>query len=466
MPDVKSALGHNKLYFVSTSPPPLAIFPNSYPPALLLDQYALTMLDAAVASADAQTLCTFEVFTRSLPVGRRYGVFAGVGRLLETLPHCVYSSEHLEWLIDRGTISQVTAQWLATFKFSGSIWGYAEGEVFFPNSPVLTVRAPFAECVLLETLILSILNHDSAIASAAARMVGAACGKPVVELGSRRTHESAAVAAARAAYLAGFESTSNMAAGFAYGVPTIGTSAHAFTLLYDDEERAFEAQVASQGPATTLLIDTFDSVQAARQAVEVAGVKLGGVRIDSGNLDDQATHVRAQLDAKGAVDTHIVATGDLDERRIDALKASPIDVFGVGTSLVTGSGCPTAGMVFKIAEKFDGTVWQPVAKASPDKQTVGGRKWAARELTTAGVADRELVVVSADEPHWAPHQRALVVPYVVDGAIDDAAVGASGLAAARSRCAASLAELPVSARSLAHGLAACQTALRGLSDPD
>src|SRR5207244_4365597 len=187
-------------------------------------------------------------------------------------------------LTGHGVIDEATGRWLADYRFAGDVSGYPEGELYFPGSPILTVSGTFAECVILETLILSVLNHDCAVAAGAARMVTAARGRPVIEMGSRRTHEDAAVAAARAAYLAGFAFTSNLEAGRRYGIPTAGTAAHAFTLLHDDERAAFEAQVAALGAGTTLLVDTYDITRGIELAVEVAGPGLGAVRIDSGDL--------------------------------------------------------------------------------------------------------------------------------------------------------------------------------------
>jgi nicotinate phosphoribosyltransferase len=193
---------------------------------LLTDHYELTMLQAALREGTADRRCVFEVFTRRLPEGRRYGVVAGTGRLLDAIPHFHYGDEQLARLRDTGVLDTATCDYLANYWFVGNISGYAEGELFFPGSPVLTVEGTFAETVLLETLTLSILNHDSAVASAAARMAYAAGDRPCIEMGSRRTHEEAAVAAARAAYLAGFAATSNLAAGKRFGVPTAGTAAH------------------------------------------------------------------------------------------------------------------------------------------------------------------------------------------------------------------------------------------------
>jgi len=229
------------------------------------------------------------------------------------------------------------AAWLGEYEFHGDISGYAEGELFFPGSPILTVSGSFAECVVLETLVLSVLNFDSAIAAAAARMVTAARGRPVIEMGSRRAHERAAVAAARAAYIAGFAYTSNLAAGRAYGIPTTGTAAHAFTLLHDDEQSAFGSQVAALGKNTTLLVDTYDIAQGIRTAIAVAGPDLNAIRIDSGDLSVLAAHSRELLDSLGAADTKIIVSGDLDEYAIAALAAEPVDVYGAGTAVVTGS---------------------------------------------------------------------------------------------------------------------------------
>src|ERR671917_142713 len=366
------------------------------------------MVAAPLADGTADRDCVFEVFARRLPHGRRYGVVAGTGRLLEQLPSFRFDDDELATLREQGVTDARLLDWLADFRFTGDVDGYAEGELFFPGSPVLTVRAPFAEGVLLETLVLSVLNHDSAIASAAARMVGAACERPCIEMGSRRTHEDAAVAAARAAYLVGFTATSNLEAGHRYGVPTTGTSAHAFTLLHDDEAAAFRAQVAALGVGTTLLVDTYDVDQGIRTAVEAAGPELGAIRLDSGDLPTLAAHARELLDELGATGTRIIVTSDLDEYAIAGLMAAPVDGYGVGTALVTGSGAPTVGMVYKLVER-DGV---PVAKRSENKTSTGGRKQAVRRHED-GVATTE--VVSADPIAPRDGDRDLVVPLVKGG---------------------------------------------------
>jgi nicotinate phosphoribosyltransferase len=369
------------------------------------------MLAAALADGTASRRCTFEVFARRLPDGRRYGVVAGTGRLLDELTRFRFADAELTALAENGVVGPDTLRWLADYRFAGDITGYPEGELYFPGSPVLTVTGTFAEAVILETLALSVFNHDCAIASAAARMVAAAGGRPLIEMGSRRTHEEAAVAAARAAYLAGFASTSNLEAGRRYGIPTTGTAAHAFVLLHDDERQAFASQVASSGSKTTLLVDTYDITRGIDAAVATAGPELGAIRIDSGDLGELARQAREQLDRLGARGTRIVLSGDLDEYAIAALRAEPVDAYGVGTSLVTGSGAPTAGMVYKLVE-VDG---RPVAKRSSAKESKGGRKSALRRYKPTGTALEEVVFLAEQPVAAGPHDRVLPVPLVHKG---------------------------------------------------
>jgi len=414
--------------------------------ALFTDHYELTMLAAALADGTAERRCTFEVFSRRLPSGRRFGVAAGLGRLIPEIKQFRFSDAELQRLCADGVIDEPTARYLADYRFTGDISGYAEGEPYFPYSPILSVTGSFAEAVVLETLILSVLNHDCAIAAAAARMVVAAGNRPIIEMGSRRTHEEAAVACARAAYLVGFAASSNLAAGARYGIPTTGTAAHAFTLLHDSEEAAFAAQLAALGTSTTLLVDTYDISRGIEAAIRVAGPKLGAIRIDSGDLAVLAYQSREQLDRLGATGTKIVLSGDLDEYAIAALAAAPVDSYGVGTSLVTGSGAPTAGLVYKLVarETTDGTML-PVAKRSAEKTSVGGRKFADRRRSH-GVAEAELIGVG-HPPRDDADDRPLLMPLVKGGEV----IGAEPLTAARDRHAASLAELPATARQLSRG---------------
>src|SRR4051812_40180845 len=413
--------------------------------ALLTDHYELTMVQAALRSGAAQRRCVFEVFARSLPGRRRYGVVAGLGRLVDELPGFRYDADALEFLAATGVIDRATCEWLSTYRFTGSIDGYAEGEAYFPGSPVLVVEGTFAECVVLETLILSVLNHDSAIATAAARMICAAGDRPCIEMGSRRTHERAAVASARAAYISGFATTSNLAAGDRYGVPTTGTAAHAFTLVHDDERTAFAAQVESLGAGTTLLVDTYDVEQGIRLAVEVAGTDLGAIRLDSGDLLSQAYRARELLNELGATKTRIVVTSDLDESSIARLAAAPVDGYGVGTALATGGGVPTAGFVYKLVARHDGDRWQAVEKRSVGKGSVGGRKWPVRRHE-GGRAVEECVHLGGPPP---PHddERRLLQAFVRDGDILETPT----LVEAREHCLRALGDLPDEAMMLSPG---------------
>lgn len=426
--------------------------------ALLTDKYELTMLAAALRDDTAHRRTTFEVFARRLPEGRRYGVVAGTGRFVEALTQFSFAPEELTELST--FLDSATLDFLAGYRFSGDVDGYAEGELYFPGSPVLSVHGTFAECVVLETLALSILNHDTAIASAAARMATAAYGRPMIEMGSRRTHEMAAVAAARAAYLAGFTGSSNLAAQQRYGVPALGTAAHAYTLLHTteagpDEQAAFRGQVAALGIDTTLLVDTYDITAGVANAIAAAGPQLGAVRIDSGDLGVLARQVRQQLDGLGATGTQIVVSGDLDEFSIAALRAEPVDSYGVGTSVVTGSGAPTAGMVYKLVE-VDGI---PVAKRSTHKESHGGRKQALRLAKASGTIVEEVVHPYRQAPS-APSgltARRLTVPLVSGGAPVDGHHPSADLIAARERVAAGLHSLPWDGLKLSRGEPAVPT---------
>ena len=420
--------------------------------ALLTDKYELTMLSAALRDGTADRHTTFELFARRLPDGRRYGVVAGTGRLQEALGEFRFDDDAIASLAE--FLDRPALDYLRQFRFSGDIDGYPEGELYFPNSPVLSVRGSFAECVLLETLALSIFNHDTAIASAAARMVTAADGRTLIEMGSRRTHEQAAVASSRAAYIAGFDGTSNLQAHRRYGVPALGTSAHAFTMLYTgaqgpDELSAFRAQVAALGVGTTLLVDTYDVTTGVANAVAAAGPQLGAVRIDSGDLGVLARQVRAQLDALGATATAIVVSGDLDEYAIAALRAEPVDSYGVGTSLVTGSGAPTANMVYKLVE-VDG---MPVAKRSSHKESLGGHKAATRLSKDTGTIVEEIIHPAGAPPSLGETARLLTVPLVRDGL----PVATEHLDRVRDRVADGRKSLPWEGLKLSHGEPAIPT---------
>jgi len=417
--------------------------------ALLTDHYELTMLDAARHSGQWETECVFDVFARRLPSGRRYGVVAGIGRVIEAISDFRFGEDELAFLDNADIVSADTLAWLANYQFRGDIRGYAEGEVYFPHSPILSVQGTFADAVVLETVILSILNHDSAVAAAAARMVGAAEGRPLIEMGSRRTGEHSAWAAARAAYIAGFDGTSNLEAGRRYAIPTLGTAAHAFTLLHESENEAFAAQVATLGEATTLLVDTYDIERAVTAAIEVGGVNLGAVRIDSGDLAVAAQQVRAQLDALGATSTRIVVTSDLDEYTIAGLGSAPVNAFGVGTSVVTGSGHPAAGLVYKLVARKDASgTWVSVQKTSTGKSNAGGIKTATRHLS-GGIATAEEIVVGGEDRSAVG--RSLIVNHVVAGEPVNANSPERVVITAREHHRMAMAELPADSRRLGAG---------------
>ena len=428
--------------------------------ALMTDRYELTMLDAALGDGTAERESVFEVFGRRLPGGRRYGVVAGVGRLLNAIERFRFGDAELHWLGSERMVSDRTLEWLADYRFTGSIRGYREGELYFPYSPLLTVEGSFAEAVVLETLILSVLNADSAVATAAARMVQAAAGRPVSEMGSRRAQERAAVSASRAAYIAGFAATSNLEAGRRWGVPTMGTAAHSFTLLHDSEEDAFRSQIAAMGEGTTLLVDTYDIGEGIRTAVRVAGDRLGAIRIDSGDLPVVIGEARRLLDALGAERTRITVTNDLDEYAIGTLGAMPVDAYGVGTSVVSGSGHPAAGLVYKLVEHTDATgAWRRVAKRSSEKAGTGGRKWSVRELDGDGRATAERVVIGSEPDPGTG--RPLTVPLVVDGRPEAGFLGVAGVQAAREHHAAVIQELPLEGMRLSAGDPAIPTVIQG-----
>ncbi len=402
------------------------------------------MLTSALRDGTADAPCAFEAFARTLPSGRRFGVVAGLRRLVDAIANFRFHAEELEFLRQADVIDEPTRDWLAGYRFSGDIDAYPEGELYFPGSPVLTVSGTFAEAVVLETLVLSVLNHDCAIASAAARMVTAAGERPLIEMGARRTHEEAAVASARAAYLAGFSGTSNLEAGRRYLIPTVGTAAHSFTLSHHRESEAFAAQVAALGVNTTLLVDTYDITQGIRTAIEVAGPDLGAIRIDSGDLAVMARQAREQLDSLGATHTKIVISGDLDEYSIAALAAAPVDSYGVGTALVTGSGAPTAGMVYKLVE-VDG---RPVAKRSEHKASRGGRKSALRHYKPSGTAFEESVIPYRSTPTTAADTRTLPQPLLRNG---NPVAGVPTLDESRALLRQALVSLPWEGLKLSHG---------------
>lgn len=431
---------------------------NTSSTALRTDAYELTMGDSALQAGVADQRATFELFGRRLPTGRRYGVVAGVDRAIEAVENFCFEDQQLEYIASLGLVSNPMIERLAEFRFTGKLTGYAEGSLYFPYSPILRVEGSFLECVLLETVLLSIYNHDSAIASAASRMVQATQHKfSLIEMGSRRTHESSAVAVARAAYIAGFAATSNVEAGYRYGIPITGTSAHAFTLAFAEEKDAFRAQVAALGSGTTLLVDTYDIQQGIRNAVEVAGTELGAIRIDSGDLHEETVRARQLLDSLGATSTRIILSSDIDEYSLSNMveRGTPVDGAGAGTRVATGSGHPTCGMVYKLVERedVDGTM-VPVAKRAAGKKSLGSRKTVRRTMDDSGKYTGEILFSRNDgipEEIEELRGQAMFGPQRMLYDTAPGVVARSGLQEARETLQWELAKLPIEALSVVAG---------------
>ena len=368
--------------------------PNSKSYALQTDRYEFTMLDALVQAGRAEKRSVFEVFSRDLPNGRPFGVFAGINRTLPKIDHFSFDDEILRFLKEEKIVSKDTLDYLSSFRFNGDVTSYQEGEIYFPNSPVVTVEATLGEALLLETLILSTINFDSAIASAAVRIVLAAKGKFVMEAGSRRVDPEAAVNAARAAYIGGAHVTSNLEAGRKWGIPTAGTASHAFTLSFPSELEAFENQSKYLSENSIFLVDTYDIETGIRNAVKASNSKLKGIRIDSGDLVAASKTARKLLDELGAPQAQIMVSGDLDEFKILDLSQAPIDAFESGHKLVTGSGAASAGFVYKLVateSHFETAKMVPVEKKSEGKRSLGGKKIAKRKLRFDGIAIEESI---------------------------------------------------------------------------
>lgn len=385
--------------------------------ALDTDLYQLTMMagyDAAAPDARA----TFELYVRSLPSRRHYLVAAGLHQALDYLEALRFTPEQREWLRGQPQFAGVAPRFfdetLAGLRFTGDVWAMPEGTPFFEHEPVLRVSAPLVEAQLVETALLSIINFQTLIASKAARIVSAANGRAVLEFGTRRAHgPEAGVHAARAAYLAGCAGTSNVEAGHRFGIPVSGTMAHSWVTTFMDEEEAFRAFAAVFGERAVFLIDTYDTIEAARKIVRM-GLKPLGVRIDSGDLIALSQAVRGILDAGGLRQTQIVASGDLDEWSIaEALgRQAPIDAFGVGTALSTSRDAPSLGGIYKLVEVQRGGVPVPVMKLSGGKASYPGRKQVWRRLRS-GVAYGDVIGLE-DEP-GPPDGVPLLAPVLIGG---------------------------------------------------
>ena len=413
--------------------------------ALLTDLYELTMA-ASYFAHDMNGQATFELFVRKLPGDRRFLVAAGLDDALHYLESLRFDEESIAFLRSLGIFGEAFLSFLGGIRFTGDVWAMPEGEVFFAGEPILRVTAPLIQAQIVETFLLNMVNFQSLIASKAAR-VALVCGdRQFVDFSPRRDHgPDAALKAARASYIGGASATSNVLAGRAYGIPLSGTMAHSYVMSFADEADAFRAFARDFPERSILLIDTYDTVEGARRAVRVAhelareGIRIQGVRLDSGDLAELSRRVRAILDEGGCRETRIFASGDLDEFRIKEIldAGSPVDAFGVGTQLGTSADAPALGGVYKLVEDVTG----PKMKHSPEKATWPGRKQVFRLFEDGTMAGD---IIARDSEHVAGGEPLL--RHVM--AAGQRASAAEPLEAIRERCAAALARLPRSLRGI------------------
>lgn len=415
--------------------------------ALLTDLYQLTMAAGYFHRGLMDTRATCEMFVRRLPAARRYLVACGLEQAVEGILAMRFDEEALSYLKSVPGLADAMddgfVDYLRGFRFRGEIWAVPEGTVMFAGEPFLRITADIIEAQIVETFLLSVINHGTMVASKAARIQQAAAGRSVLEFGTRRTHPREAVDAARAAYLVGAAGTSNLEAGRRYGIPVLGTAAHMWTMTHDSERDAFRNYVETFPNASILLIDTYDTVDGAALAAEVAGDRLKGVRLDSGDLGALSKDVRRVLDEAGCADAQIVASGDLNEYKIAELLAdgAPIDAFGVGTELVTSKDAPSLGGVYKVVQfEREGRV-VPIAKFSEGKATYPGPHQVYRRVADGILAGDTLALVDEPSPEGA---SPLLEGWVKGG---ERVRAPEPLARCRERAVAGLSALPEPLRS-------------------
>ncbi|MBK5297344.1 MAG: nicotinate phosphoribosyltransferase [Vicinamibacteria bacterium] len=419
------------------------------PSALATDLYQVTMMAGYHASGQDQPR-TFELFVRGLPDHRQYLVAAGLEQALEYLANLHFTPDEIGWLRTLPALADVPSSffdaYLPAFRFTGDVWAVEEGEVIFSHEPVLRVTAPAGEAQLVETALLAIITFQTSVASKASRVVNAADGRAVIEFGSRRAHGlDAALHAARAAYIAGCVSTSNVEAGRLFGIPVSGTMAHSWVMGCADEIDAFRQYMQIFGAHTTLLIDTYDTLTAARRIV-ASGLRPTAVRLDSGDLLALSTQVHQIFDEGGLGATRILVSGDLDEHRIQTLVrgGAPIDGFGVGTAISAVSDAPALGGVYKLVETTEAGQARPTVKLSTGKRTFPGRKQVWR-VTETGIASHDVMGL-ADEA--GQEGRPLLSEVMRRGA---RVAPSAPLDQMRQRCKARVAQLPAALRALESG---------------
>jgi nicotinate phosphoribosyltransferase len=374
--------------------------------ALLTDLYQLNMLEAYLADGERRT-AVFEFFFRKLPKERGFLLAAGLEQVLDFLEGMRFTGEELDWLAATGRFTPRLLDYLAGFRFSGDVHAMAEGTVCFPHEPVIRITSPLPEAQLAETRLINLVHFETLIASKAARNILAAPGKTLIDFGFRRAHGGeAGLLAARASYIAGFTGTATVLAGKDFGIPLFGTMAHSYIQAHDDESEAFEKFARARPQGLTLLLDTYDTVEAAKKVVALApklradGITIRSVRIDSGDLAELAKAVRAVLDAGGLPDVTIIASGGLDEYDLLSLAASgaPIDGYGIGTSMTTSSDAPALDCAYKLQE-YAG---KPRRKKSAGKATWPGRKQVWRRYDGDGRMAGDIISLETDRPEAEP----------------------------------------------------------------
>ena len=417
---------------------------------LLTDLYQLNMIKAYLDHDQVKT-AVFEFFVRKLPTRRGFLVAAGLEQALDFLESIQFSTEKLDWLDRTGRFDRDLLAHLENFRFTGEVHAMPEGTVFFANEPILRVTAPLPEAQLAETRLINILHFQSLIASKAARIILTAPGKLLVDFGLRRAHGAeAGLLAARASYIAGFAGTATMLAEKLYGIPIFGTMAHSFIQAHDDESEAFEEFAKSRPQNLTILIDTYDTEAAAKKVVALAprlqanGIKIQGVRLDSGDLAALSKNVRDILDQGGLKEVRILASGGLDEDNIgEMLRAgAPIDAFGVGTSLTTFSDVPALDCAYKLQEYAS----LPRRKHSSGKATWPGRKQVWRQFGSDGRMAGDVISVETDKQPGQP-----LIQIVIQGG--RRIRPSPPLSEIRDRAARSLEQLPEPLRRLELGFA-------------
>ncbi len=418
---------------------------NAVSETLLTDLYELTMAQAYLAQK-MTGIAVFEFFVRKLPPRRNFFMAVGLEQVLTYLETFHFAERDLDWLAQTGHFTPATLAALRTLRFTGDVHAMPEGTVFFPHEPILRVTAPLPEAQLVETRVMNLLNFQTMVASKACRSVLVAEGRPLIDFGLRRSHGAeAGLLAARASYLAGFAGTSNVLAGARFGMPTYGTMAHAFVQAHHDEEAAFLHIARAQPRNVVLLIDTYDTEAAAEKVVALAprlkdqGISIHGVRLDSGDLADHAQKVRLILDRGGLTDTKILASGNLDEERVEALLKSgaPIDRFAIGTAMTTSADAPYLDCAYKLQE-YAG---RPCRKRSEGKATWPGRKQVYRRLGRDGRLDGDIITIEGETRPGLP----LLQPVMQNGR---RLAPSPSIEEIRDRARSALAELPDTLRRL------------------